>query len=800
MFDRSQVLHGRVTGAVAAAVCGTLLAARAGAAPLEEIVVTAQKREQNLLDVPLAISAVTGDSLSSAGVESVADLEFYFPSMVVAENSGGAAVATALVTRGIGVNGNIPYFEPSTALFIDGAYRSRSALGLDDLVNIDRVEYLRGPQSTLHGRNASAGVLSIYTARPRSEWGGFIDVTGSIEDAGEDPFTTLVKADMSGPLSDSVGVGLSGTYRDSDDVFTVTGSPEIKAVNSTQDYTIRGQVEFQSSDAFNLRVTGGTVDRDLNGPATELLFAEDSFTGVFALLEGFNDALRARQGGADLGEANDTLDLLLSLGAVPTPEGVTVTPPHNDAFDRKIHLDGRKFGYLKGDDVTADLEYVLANGLTISSVTSFNDYDAFDSQDIDQTTLPIGRFEEKQDGQAFSQELRLSSPEGDGSVDWLLGLYYLNDEMVRQVEFQIGPDGPLLGAGIDGDTGRFDGGLDTTSFSLFGQLNWRATDRLELAAGLRWIDEKKDGYKRNSSYNGTGEASPVFTGGVFAPVFDPADSGSDERSTNDMTYSLTANYEISDGLLAYALHSRGFKSGGYNIVWGPIGPGEEGFEYDDETVNAFEAGLKGTFLDGTLQLSSAAFVQIHDNYQTAAFVGTIFNLSNAEEARTQGLEVDALWAPSESWRFSASLALIDAQYEDFKDGPCDALDTPDANGDCDQSGERLPFVADWTANIGAEYRRPLEAGALQLRADVAFAGDYNPDLVLAPWLEQDGYERVNLRATWITDRFDLTLFGTNMTDAEIVDWAGAANVIPGASGQYVIQSGRTYGVTARLKF
>lgn len=148
--------------------------APAHSAELEEIVVTATKRAESLLDVPLAVSALSGSSLQAAGIESVADLEFFFPSIVVAENSGGGLVATALVTRGIGVNGNIPYFEPSTALFIDGAYRSRSALGLDDLVNIERVEYLRGPQSTLYGRNASAGVLSIYTQRPRDEWGGFV--------------------------------------------------------------------------------------------------------------------------------------------------------------------------------------------------------------------------------------------------------------------------------------------------------------------------------------------------------------------------------------------------------------------------------------------------------------------------------------------------------------------------------------------------------------------------------------------------------------------------------------------------
>jgi outer membrane receptor protein involved in Fe transport len=791
----------RVVHAFGLAACGAAVAGPVAAAQLEEIVVTAQKREQNLLDVPLAVSAISGQTLEATGIESVADFEFLLPSLVVAENSGGGLVATALVTRGIGVNGNIPYFEPSTALFIDGAYRSRSAIGLDDLVNIDRVEYLRGPQSTLHGRNASAGVLSIYTKLPRDQWGGFVELTGYQEATGRDPFGFRVKGETSGPVSEDFGAGISFSYHDREDLYTVTGSELIDSVNGLKDYSIRGQIAFEPNDTFFLRVTGGLTDRDHNGPATELFFAEDAFTGLFPVLEGVNDGLRARQAGVDLGpEANELFDLLLALGAVPTPEGVTVTPPHNSTWDRKIHLNGAKEDYFKGDDITVNIEWNLPAGVTLSSVTSYNDYEGFDTQDIDQLTMPIGLFEEKQWGDAFSQELRLSSASGEGSIDWLLGAYYLQDKMRRQVEFQLGPNAPILGVGINGDTGRFNGGLDTDSFSIFGQVNWRATDKLEVAVGARWIDEDKDGFKINSNYNGDGPASPVFQAGGFAAIFDPADSGDSSLSTSDTSYSLTLNYKPSDSMLLYGLYSRGFKSGGFNVVWGPIGPGDPGFIFGDETVDLFEAGLKGTFVQGRLQASVSAFHQTHDDYQTAAFIGTIFNLSNAEEARTQGVELDLAWAASESWLFSLNAALIDAQYVKFTRGPCHALATPDANGFCDQSGDQLPFVAEWTANVSAEYRRPLANGTLRLRADAALSDDYNPDLVLAPFLEQDGYTRVSLRAGWENERFGLTAFVNNITDEEIVDWAGSANVVPGASGQFVIQSGRTYGLTARVSF
>lgn len=791
----------RILQCVSATACGALLAAPAAAQQIEEILVTAQKREQRALEVPAALTAISGDFVQDAGIESVGQLEFYIPSLVIAENSGSAIVASALVTRGIGVNGNIPYFEPSTALFVDGAYRSRSALGFDDLVNVERIEFLRGPQSTLYGRNASAGVLSVLTQRPRAEWGGFVDVTGQIENAGEDPFGFLAKGEFSGPLSGSVGGGLSFTYRNLGDLYEVTGSPQIDSVNGEEAYTLRGQLEFKPSDALNIRVTGGLGDRDVNGPASELFFADDAFEGLFPLLEGVNDGLRARQNGVDLGaEANAQFDELLALGAVPTAEGVPVTPPHNDIWDRRVHWDEPKFGSLDGSDVVMDIRYELANGWTINAVSSYNEYETFDHQDLDQTPMQIGIFEEEQKGNAFSQEIRLSSLSGDGPLDWIVGAFYLQDELSRNVQFQMGPNAILLGAGLDGDVGQFDGSVDTDSFSVFGEVTWRPRDKWEVAAGLRWIDEKKDATKINSSFNGTDPASAVFLGGVFAPVFDPTGNGSDSYSTSDTTYSIRASYAVAEDVFVYGLHSRGFKSGGFNVVWGPIGPTQEGFQFEDETVDAFELGLKGTFIDGRVQLSANVYHQTHDNYQTAAFIGTIFNLSNAQEASTQGLEMDAQWAPTDRLRLSVSLALTDAKYEEFTTAPCSAVDTPDADGNCDQSGERLPFVSDWNTNIGAQYQLPLAVGELTLRADLALAGDYNPDLQLAPYYEQDGYERLNLRATWGTERFDLTGFVNNLTDAEVVDWAGAANIVPGTSGQFIIQSGRTFGLTGRIKF
>lgn len=793
-----------------AVLCGATVGVSAGVAgsPLEELVVTAQKREQSLLEVPLAVSAYSGDFLLNAGIEGVADLEFSIPSLVVAENSGSAMIATAFVTRGIGVNGNIPYFEPSTALFVDGAFRSRSALGLDDLVNIDRIEYLRGPQSTLYGRNASAGVLSIYTQRPRETWGGFIDATASIEDVGEEPFGVLLRGEASGPLSNTAGAGLSFTFRDVDDVLTVTGSPEVDSLNDLSSTSVRGQLQLDPTERFSVRFTGGMADRQRNGPSNEYFWDPIAVGGLLQLLEDTNDVLRLRQAGVDLEGlgappgTNDQLDFLLSLGVSPTPEGVSIIPPHNDPFDRKIHQNSPKRNTLRGQDLVVDLEYELANGLLINAVSSYNGFKTEDTQDIDQLTLNVGLFNERQEGTAYSQEVRLSSAIGSGPVDWIVGAFYLRDEMERRVAFALGPDSPLFGVGLNGDTGLFEGTLDTDSISGFTQLAWRPADRLGVTAGVRWIYERKSGTKRNSSFGlGGGDASPVFTGGAFGALFDPADSGDARRSTSDFAYSLNASFDLTDSIIVYGLHSRGIKSGGFNVVWGPVGAGDEGFEFEDETVLAWEIGAKGTLLDGRMQFSSALFTQSHRDYQTAAFVGTIFSLSNADRARTQGIEADLLWAVTDRITAGASVALIDAEYRSFARGACHQLATPDANGFCDQSGLRLPFVSDWSANLHAEYRLPITRGELRFRGEVAMAGDYNPDLVLAPFLEQDGYTHVNVRVGWSNDNWDVTAFANNLTGENIVDWAGAPNVIPAsASGQFTLRAYRTFGLTIRRHF
>lgn len=774
---------------------------------IEEIVVTAQKREQSLLEVPLSVSALGGVTLEKAGVESVDDIELLIPSFYVAENSGSALIATAFVTRGIGVNGNIPYFEPSTALFVDGSFRSRSALGMSDLVNVERIEMLRGPQTTLYGRNASAGVLAIHTARPREQWGGFVDLRLDREDVDEEPFSYLVRGETSGPLSDTIGAGISFTYRDQDDAFTVTGSPIVTSENDDEAYSVRGQLEFQPNRA-NVRITGGYSDRTANGPAPEIFWDELAVNGLLTLLENTNAVLGLRQAGVDLeaGGAppgtNAQLDALLAIGVQPLPEGVTVIPPHNDRWDRRIHMNEPYRYELSGGDITIDASVDLPNGLIFNSVTSYNEYDGEQvTLDIDQLPVDIGRFREPQSGEAFSQELRLSSPEGDGRFDWIAGVFYLYDDMNREVSFLLDGDAPLFGVGIDGDTGFFQGGVTTKSLSAFGQGTWRLNDRTELSAGLRFTDETKDGFKRNSSFNGAGPASPVFLNGGFASVFDPADSGSTERDTTGESFSLTLSHQTTEEWLLYGRYSRGFKSGGFNVVWGPVGPGESGFEFDDETVDSFEVGAKGVVLEGRGQIGLSAFYQTHDDYQTAAFLGTIFSLSNAEEARTQGIELETSWLLTDAFSLALNLSWVDAEYETFTQGPCDALDTPGPGGFCDQSGEQLPFVSDFSGNLSFEYAWPLAAGEVSLRGDLAYASDYNPDLVLAPFLEQDAYTHVNLRLAWSNDTFDVAVFAENLTDAEIVDWAGAVNVIPGTtSGQFVVREGRTVGVSGRVRF
>ncbi|MET0984308.1 MAG: TonB-dependent receptor plug domain-containing protein, partial [Steroidobacteraceae bacterium] len=414
----------------AAAVNTSVVHADTGAAGLEEIVVSARKQSEAIQDVPLAVSAVTADQLTSAGIRDVGDLTVVVPSLVVTSNSN--PFNTSYRIRRIGNEGNIPDFEPDTGLFIDGAYRSRSGLGLGDLADIEQIEVLRGPQSTLYGRNVTAGAISVATAKPSQTFGAMAETTG-----GNDSLLG-VRGYVTGGVTETVSARLSasGTWRDAMAKNLIGGDSD-----DLDQYSVRGQVLVEPSDSLSVRLIGSHTRRDMK-PALADMFYGPSVSALVNAVATNPAALGAADGPA-------LADGLINSSARPILD--------NDPNNREVQALAPLTFEQSADDIIASIEY-RTDTATFTSISSYDRYDVTQRwNDAGQTGLDLVNYRDSQDGRTFSQEFRVSSTASD-SFKWLSGVYYYDNSFERgdkdKHEFELGQAIDELGvaAGIASPT------------------------------------------------------------------------------------------------------------------------------------------------------------------------------------------------------------------------------------------------------------------------------------------------------------------------------------------------------------
>jgi len=375
---RSRRVLGLLIASLASGSCG-LIAPRALAQQLEEITVTAQKREQNLQDVPLAVSAFSGDSLQQAGIKDVWDLARAVPSLQVQTNTSSAA--TNYRIRRVGNLGNIPTFEPAVGVFQDGAFRNRPLFTSGDMFDIERIEVLRGPQSTLYGKNTTAGVLAIYTRAPSEEFTGSGEFTAGRLEGGEDASMYRFVGGVSGPLSGTVGGSLGLSYNRTGHIMDSALSASDIDANDVDRIALRGQLQWQPTDALNLRfIAGGTHEDDDQSLGDVYIAPGSGAEKAWNILEQF---------------------------------GLAQACSSNDPTDR--HHCSREPATTKMDAGEATLlaDYSLGNGWTVTSITSWDWFDFKGTMDdVVQLASPLLKFHDTQESESWQQELRLSSAGG----------------------------------------------------------------------------------------------------------------------------------------------------------------------------------------------------------------------------------------------------------------------------------------------------------------------------------------------------------------------------------------------------
>ncbi len=835
-------ISGTTAVAFALAIAASPIFAQDAPMVVEEIIVMAQKREQTLQQVPVAVSVVTAETLDRSQVLDIKDLQFLVPSLRVTQlqTTGN----TNFIIRGFGNGANNAGIEPSVGVFVDGVYRSRSAAALSDLPNLERVEVLRGPQSTLFGKNASAGIINIVTSRPDLD-----NFSGSTSLTLGDYNQVLVKGDITGPLTDTMAFSLSGSVNSRDGYYTNLVDGE--EYGDRNRWGVRGQLLLVPTDNLEFRFIADYDEID------------EVCCGVANLVDGPTGAAIRAIGGNLVEEA---------------------------PFAYENYYDFNPENKIENGGLSMQIDYDFASS-RLTSITAYRSQSLFVNSDVDFTSARlINPNSEDTEIDTLTQELRLTSTGGD-KLDWMIGGYFFDEEVrmtnvlnygvdfrnyanaisggaVSAVEALLGPalgipPGTFFAAG----QGNFEsGGQDNRAYSVFGQVDWHMTDRVTLTLGANYTSDEKDAFydlnatdvfssldfndivfaqtfmaltgglpptPANIAANPTQAATAQFVSVTnctaatpppgcnpllplqpfqFLPPFlgypNSVEPGS--SSDSDTTWTARLAFDWTDNINVYVGASTGFKATSWNLS-----QDSRPFASDLAAINAaglglpnlvtgtryagpeeallYEIGIKSSFDTGAIYI--AFFDQEIEGFQSNIFTGTGFSLANAGKQSSTGAELDLTWFPVEAFEFTFSGTWLDAEYDSF-------IGADVAPGeDDDLSGTTVPGVHPFSMNTSGTWNFDLGASMTGfIRAEYV----YDKKVRVIENVPEDVATRevntvnASLGLQWDSG-FEAMLWARNLDGDDYLLQAFPSVAQTGSYSGYPNEP-RTYGVTFRVMF
>ena len=719
-----------------------------------EIVVTAQKRSESIQQVPISITALSGAALASAGIQQTEQLANRTPGLLVQRS-----VVGKISVRGIGNENYTISGDPGVAVHSDGVYVARAAAGLFDLFDIDRVEVLRGPQGTLYGRNATGGVINVLPNQPTDEFAGRAYAEyGNYNDV-------RLEGMINAPLGSGFAARIAamGNWRDGFTKNTFPGAKQrgFDRFDSKDVAAVRGQLAYDGGGPFKARLAVEYIDDESNLPAYKYLNRPAALpTADFG---GF--------GKGDLRTVDQGIEL-----AIPG-SGRTVGSNSDVFLTRQLgvslHLD-------------YDLGPVSLASITGYRRTRFNYLDDGDGADV----FYVNYIQQDRNRQ-YSQELQLSS-NGGGPISWLLGGFYFREtgSSFISLPFPFGANLPFYIT--------IDGTAKTDAAAAFGELRWQATDRLKLTLGARYSHEKRAAaYRYEINFGASTVQNPDLA-----------------KSFNAFTPRLVVDYKATDDVNLYASVTKGFKSGGFNLL--AVQPG-----FAPEKVLAYEAGVKTKLAGNRITLNGDVFYYDYKDIQVGQIVNLQSVLTNAAKSTLYGAEVEFSARPTDAIELGATAAYLHSRYDKFCSGDptkptygtaagaaAGLPTTPDAGctaaGPIDLKGNVLPRAPKLTLTGTAAYTVTLaNASAVTLRGDVRYQSRIYFTQFNRPTISQGGYATVNARLSWTSSNkaISLSAFAQNLLNKtyfnEVLE-SGAFN--PQLVAQAYVAPPRTYGISASYNF
>jgi iron complex outermembrane receptor protein len=734
---------------------------------LEELVVTARRREEGLQNAPIAISAYTGETLEYRGVTKLDEITRFVPNLTIENNPsfGGASNSAAIYIRGIGQKEFLPTSEPGVGLYVDGVYIARSVGAILDLIDIERLEVLRGPQGTLFGRNTIGGAINITTVTPEpgDEFGGEIGAAYGTDDR------INLRGALNIPMGDTLAARVSVASFQQDGYVDRSDG-----IDLGDDDTITGRlaVAWRPSDRLSLDFRlDATRDKE-NGPAMELLGIDftdlSQLNGLVAAVPPpmafVHNITTAAVGPGQPCAATDAAG-----------NGITSNPNSPNCYDnRYVGKDGKNDGTAPArseSDVlglSADISYEINDNLTLRSITAWRDLDSEFARDGDHSPHRISQFQDTLEQTQFTQELQLLGTYE--RMNWIAGIYYFAEDGDNEntLDFTI-------------SNFRSGGEFDNKSMAAFAQLTYDFTDQLHLTVGGRYTDESKkfhpDQVIYQNYYAGISQVLPP--GHPLAALDAPfLQAGTrilpdleKELEINEFTPMVNLSYDFADNIMAYATYSEGFKSGGFTQrVFPPVippftaPPGTPDIDliptYDPEFVDVYELGFKSTLLDGRMRFNGAIFHTDYDDLQVQVFDSVAPVTENIGSASIDGVELEMQTAPGDGWLVEASLSWLDAGY--------DEIGTDLTLIGSDNEFERVP---EWASSVGVSKEFMLnEMGSLVVRVDWSYRDDTYNDAYNTEILKTDAYHLWDASVRWTNTQEDLSviLSGRNLGDEEFL--------------------------------